>query len=617
MRWLFILASLAWLGVAPAFGQNSNEPSNAKFGNKISNFTLKSADGKATSLYDLKDKKAIVLVFLSFDCPVSTGYSPTLIELAKDYGPRGVAFLGISPTDDDAATVAKHAKEFSLPFPVLKDEKLVAADALKAEITPEAFILDGQFYQLRYRGRIDNGYAARLKKNAQTTKFDLKQALDELLAGKDISTPVTEAVGCSIVRETKSKPSTGSVTYYRDVAPILQKNCQSCHRPGEVGPFALMTYKQAVNWASDIKEYTQKREMPPWKPVEGPAFRDDRKMTDKEIATLAAWVDGSTPAGDPKDAPPPAKFTNGWQLGQPDLVLSADSDFNLGASGRDVFRCFVFPTNLTEDKYITAIEVRPGNPRVVHHTLNFIDTGGRGRKLEQQEKERPKKEGEKDTGPGYSMAMGIGFLPNGAIGGWAPGQLARHLPDNTGYFLPKGSDVILQVHYHRDGREEKDRTQIGLYFAKQPVAKRFQGMVLPGRFLFLPAGADDFKVKGTITVDQDCVIHSIMPHMHMLGKQIRVTMTPPGGDTTPLINIKEWEYNWQETYFFKEPIAVKAGTRFDVEARYDNSAKNPRNPNNPPKLVHFGEQTTDEMCFVFFGATADRPGRIRVKFSLQ
>jgi peroxiredoxin/mono/diheme cytochrome c family protein len=617
MRWLFTLASVACFFIVPAFAQNANEPSNAKFGNKIGNFTLKSADGKATSLYDLKDRKAIVVVFLSFDCPVSTSYSPTLIELAKDYGPRGVAFLGISPTDDDVATVAKHAKEFGLPFPVLKDEKLVAADALKAEITPEAFVLDGQFYQLRYRGRIDNSYAARLKKNTQTTKFDLKQALDELLAGKDIGTPVTEAVGCSIVRETKSKPSTGSVTYYRDVAPILQKNCQSCHRPGEVGPFSLMSYKQAVNWASDIKEYTQKREMPPWKPVEGPAFRDARKMTDKEIATLAAWVDGNTPAGDPKDAPPPAKFTKGWQLGEPDLVLSADSDFVLGASGRDVFRCFVLPTKLDEDKYITALEVRPGNPRVVHHTLNFIDTGGRGRKFEQQEKDRPKKDGEKDSGPGYSMSMGIGFIPNGAIGGWAPGQLARHLPDNTGYFLPKGSDVVLQVHYHRDGREEKDRTQIGLYFAKRPAAKRFQGMVLPGRFLFLPAGADDFKVKGTITVDQDCTIHSIMPHMHMLGKQIRVTMTPPGGEATPLINIKEWEYNWQETYFFKEPIAVKAGTRFDVEAHYDNSAKNPKNPNNPPKLVHFGEQTTDEMCFVFFGATSDRPGRIRVKFNLQ
>jgi hypothetical protein len=191
------------------------------------------------------------------------------------------------------------------------------------------------------------------------------------------------------------------------------------------------------------------------------------------------------------------------------------------------------------------------------------------------------------------------------------------LPDNTGYVLPKGSDVVLQVHYHRNGRDEKDRTQIGLYFAKEPVAKRFQGMVLPGRFLFLPAGAEDFKVKGTIQVDQDCTIHSIMPHMHMLGKEIKATMTPPEGETRPLINIKEWEYNWQETYFFKEPIHVKAGTRFDVEARYDNSAKNPRNPNNPPKLVRFGEQTTDEMCFVFFGATSDKPGRIRVKFSLQ
>jgi peroxiredoxin len=633
MRWLayrslgiLLSITLAVCLLAPGFAQNAR-PANSKIGNKIDNFTLKDAAGKPFALYDLREKKAIVVVFLSFDCPVSTNYSPTLVGLMKDYSERGVAFVGICPCDDDAAQVAKQAKEFGIPFAVFKDDKFAASDTFKAEITPESFVLDGQ-YQLRYRGRIDDSYAARLKKNNKTTKHELKQALDEMLAGKDVSEPITQAVGCSIVRDRPvtlpsppkgegTKGSTGAVSYYKDVLPIMQQHCQTCHRPGEVGPFSLMTYKQAVNWASDIKDYTQKKQMPPWKPVEGATFRNDRRMSDKEIATLAAWVDGGCPQGNEKDGPPPQKFTSGWQLGKPDLVLSVDDDFQLGPSGRDVFRCFVLPTNLTEDKYIKAIEVRPGNARIVHHTLNFIDTQGRGRKLAEKEKERTKKEGEFDAGPGYSMAMGIGFLPSGAIGGWAPGQRPYVLPKDSYWSLPKGSDVVLQVHYHRNGKLEKDRTQIGIYFAEEKPPKRLESLVLPGRFLFMPAGVEDFKVTGSIVVDQDCDLHSVMPHMHMLGKSIKVTITPPGGTKETIINIKDWEYNWQETYFFKEPLAIKAGTRFDVEAHYDNSVNNPRNPNAPPKMVRFGEQTTDEMCFVFFSGTSDKPGRIRFKVNIQ
>jgi peroxiredoxin len=593
-----------------AFAAHAAEPSNAKLGKKIDNFTLKDAAGKAFSLYDLKDKKAIVVVFLSFDCPNSTGYSPTLAQLGKEYTAKGVAFVGVCPCDDDAAAIEKQAREYALPFPVYRDDKFAAADALKAEMVPEAFILDGQHYLLRYRGRIDNSYAARLKKNIAVTKHELRQGLDELLAGKDVSEPVTEAVGCKIVRDATARPATGKVTYYRDVLPVLQQHCQICHRPGEVGPFSLMTYKQAVNWGNDIKEYTQNRQMPPWKVSEGAAFVNDRRLPDKDIAALAAWVDGGCPEGNPKDAPPPRQFAKGWQLGEPDLVVAVESDFQLGPSGRDLFRCFVMPTNLTEDKYIRAIEVRPGNPRIVHHTLNFIDTAGRARKLEEEEKARPKKEGEQDVGPGYSRSMGIGFLPTGAIGGWAPGQMPYVLPKDSYWLLPKGSDVVIQTHYHRNGRLEKDRLQIGIYFAKEKPPKPLKGLVLPGRFFFIPAGVEDLKIIGHVTIDEDCDLHSIMPHMHLIGKSIKVTMTPPDGKAQTLIDIPKWDYNWQETYFFKEPLKVKAGTRMDVEAHYDNSTKNPVNPNNPPKAVRFGEQTTDEMCFVFFSGTSPGPGRI-------
>jgi peroxiredoxin len=617
--WLFSAAVFFLFQGAHAWADNA--PSTDKIGKKIDRVTFKDASGKPFDLHDCKNKKAIVVVFMSFECPVSTSYSQVLSELAKTYGPREVTFLGVSSNDDeDAAQVARNAAEYKISFPVFKDEGHVAADAFKAVFTPEAFILDEHLI-LRYRGRIDNGYAARLKRNLQVTRHDLRQALDEVLAYKPVTEPATTPIGCAIPRDTVARKTIGTITFYRDVLPILQNNCQHCHRPGEVGPFSLMTFRHAVNWASDIKEYTQNRKMPPWKPVDGPAFQNERKLTDRDIATLAGWVEGGTPEGNPNDAPPPRKFVQGWQFGEPDLILTPSDEFHVGPSGKDIFRCFAMPTNLPEDKYVTAVEVRPGNPRVVHHALLFVDTSGQARKLEQKEREKAKPADEVDGGPGYSSSMGVGFLPRGGMGGWAPGQMPRHLPDGSGHFLPKGADLVAQIHYHRDGRQEKDRTRIGLYLAKKPVSRPFQGLVIAGRsgtgripFFLIPAGESHYRIHGTTWIDQDCVIHSVMPHMHVIGREIKVTMTPPDGKTQTLVAIADWNYNWQETYLFKEPIAVKSGTRFEIEAYYDNSSGNPDNPNHPPKPVTFGEQTTNEMCFGFIGATSNQPGRLRMRF---
>jgi peroxiredoxin len=583
-------------------------------GHKIANVQLGSEGGKAISLYDCKDKKAIVVVFMSFDCPVSNSYAAPLTEMAKTYAAQDVAFFGICPTDEDAATIAKEVREFRIGFPVYRDANLAVAKAFHARVTPEAFLLDRDFI-LRYRGRIDDGYAARLKKNSEVSRHDLKIAVEELLAGKPVSQPETKTVGCLIQPAATPKVATGNVTYYRDVLPILQRRCQGCHRPGEAGPFSLMTYKQAVNWAADMKEYCHARKMPPWKPIEGPGFLSERKMTDREIATVAAWVDSGTPAGEPKDAPLPPDFTPGWRLGKPDLVLTAESEFILGPTGRDVFRCFVLPTGLTEDKFVVAYEVRPSNPRAVHHTLHFVDPDGYGRKLEQVEKKYAKKTEVYDIGPGYNSMMLPGFLPRGDVGGWAPGISPIRLPEGVGFFLPKGSDIVMQVHYHRTGRVEKDRTQLGLHFGKSSALKAIQPIVIPARFISIPAGAENYRVEGSIWVPQDCTLYLVAPHMHLLGKKIKVKMTPPDGPTTTLVAIDDWEFNWQEMYFFKEPIRAKAGTRFDVEGVYDNSANNPSNPSKPPVTVHFGDETTNEMCFGFLGAAADKPGIIGFQLS--
>ena len=617
--WMSLLAGLMAAGVGIADTDDSSD----KLGKKIEPALVDPA-GKPVNLADLKGEKATVVVFLSFDCPNSNGYTPTLLDLHKEFSGKGVKLVGISETELTAAELAAKVKEYKLPFPVFADPKLAVADAFKAKITPESFVLDHNLV-MRYRGRIDNMFTDRLKRSPMVTDHDLRNAIEDVVAGKPVRTPVTTAVGCGIgARDAVVKAPT-TLTFHKDVLPILQKNCQSCHRPGEVGPFSLMTYKQAVTWAEDIKAFTANRKMPPWKPTEAAfAFHGERKLSDAEIKALAAWVDGGTPEGDPKDAPPPAKWSDDWALGKPDLVLTPDDDFHLGASGSDNFRCFVLPTNLPEDKYIIGYEVKPGNPRIVHHTLNYWDITGRARELEKAAKARASTD-DKDRGPGYSAAMGLGFIPLkspregvpaiGNFGGWAPGAMYRFLPEGTGYLFPKGADVVLQVHYHRDGKPEVDRTKIGLYFAKKPVKHPYQTLVLGPKnplFLNIPAGKEDHRIFGEAYIQTDCEMHSAMPHMHLIGKTVKVSMTPPGGKKTTLVGIDEWDYNWQETYWFKEPLKLKAGTKLEIEAIFDNSPKNPNNPNSPPKTVFFGEQTTNEMLFGFFGVTAENNKRVRL-----
>lgn len=603
-----LLAWLASVSLMPA-----REQPVVKVGEVVADFTLKTADGQAWSLRGLKEPSAVVVVFLSFDCPVSTDYSQSLLDLHATFAPRGVSFVGICPRDEgDAATIAKKAKEYRLPFPVLCDDNLKATQALGAKVTPEAFVLDGK-RTLRYRGRIDDGFVARLKKATKVTREDLKFALEAVVAGKAVAVAETEAIGCPVtLPEAKL---VGKVEFHRDVLPILQKHCQECHRPGGVGPFELLNYRQARNWATDIKDYTKDHRMPPWKPVAGPGFRGERRLSAAEIATLAAWVDGGTVAGDPKLGPQPREFTDGWQLGKPDLVLTMP-EFELAATGGDHFRAFVLPTGLTEDKHITAIEVHPGNPRIVHHAVVLLDPGQRGRKQEEAQKKIDELRKPADRGAGYVSPMALELLPSTLlgpwpmIGVWTPGQVPGHLPEGTGYYVPKGADLVMQVHYHRSGRVEKDRTSIGLYFAKKQNIRRVEGFTFPGTMLFVPAGAERYKVTGRAYAPQDMVLHSAFPHMHLIGKEMKVTMTPPDGTPETLIEIKDWDFNWQETYFFQKPIPVKAGTRFDLVAYYDNSAKNPANPFNPPRTIFVGLETNNEMCAILFDATSDRQGRI-------
>lgn len=378
-------------------------------------------------------------------------------------------------------------------------------------------------------------------------------------------------------------------TFNRDIASILYRNCASCHRPGDIAPFSLLTYADAARHAVAIASQTKRRFMPPWRPE--PNFGDFegvRRLTQAEIDTIQAWVNAGAPRGDPAARPKPPPFAEGWHLGTPDLVVKMPEPFTIPAHGHDVYQCFVLPLNLPEDREVSAIEFRPGNRKAVHHSIVFVDTRGVGRWKDGGDQE-----------PGYRCFGGPGFQATLALGSWTPGAMPIRLPDGVGRILRKGSDLILQSHYHWSGPEDTDQSSIALYFSKVPIQKTVFGVPVGRPDLVIPAGSKRYRVASSFVTPIDLEVIDITPHMHLLGTEVRVWATLPNGSVKPMIWIKRWDFNWQGQYRYKRPVRLPRGTRIDVETFYDNSSDNPRNPNHPPQIVRWGENTTDEMNVVF------------------
>jgi hypothetical protein len=375
-------------------------------------------------------------------------------------------------------------------------------------------------------------------------------------------------------------------TYTRDVAPILHRSCLNCHRRHQVGPFALETYEQARKRASDIASVATDRLMPPWKPAPGvgPKLKHDQSLSAGDIAILEAWAEAGAPEGDPKDLPSAPQFAEGWKLGPPDLVLEPAESFKMPASGPDTYRCFVIPTNLTRDTYISAIDILPGNARVVHHINAFLDTSGAARKKDEAE-----------PGPGYTSFSGPGIESYEDLTFWAAGHEATHLPPGIGQRLPSQSDVILQIHYHPSGKREVDRTRIGVYFSREPVKQALHWSTASNSEFQLPAGDANVEVKASWYIPTDLEVIAVSPHMHLLGRDMRMSVTYPNGRKADLIHIPVWDSSWQSSYYFQKPIPLPQGSILRVIAHFDNSAHS-RNPNQPPKSVKWGYGANDEMC---------------------
>ena len=386
-------------------------------------------------------------------------------------------------------------------------------------------------------------------------------------------------------------------TFSREVVRVFQQHCQSCHHAGDIAPFPLVEYSDAKPRAALIKLMTQTRRMPPWKAAEGCGdFRDERRLSDAEIATIARWADAGAPEGNRADLPSPRTFSNEWELGTPDLVL-ANAEVFTPPPHEDTYRCFTVPTNVTADKWVRAVDTHPGDRSTVHHVLTFIDTTGESVRLDEAE-----------PGPGYTCFGGPGFTTTGTLGGWAPGQRALELPENVAFRLPAGSRVVLQVHYHpHDETPQPDRTSYGVYYSDAPGPKELRILPIVNQGFTIPPNDPNYRVdaKFFIPLPFPVKIWLVAPHMHLLGRKMEVEYTPPNGTAQCLIRVDDWDFNWQGSYRYEEPIDVPAGSTLSLRAFYDNSAANPRNPNDPPKPVSWGEATTDEMCLAFVGVTIE------------
>lgn len=391
---------------------------------------------------------------------------------------------------------------------------------------------------------------------------------------------------CFAIADSPSSEAAGdksaSLTFSKDIAPIFFKNCISCHRQGEIAPMSLVTYKEVRPWAKAIREKIITREMPPWHP--DPTFghwTNDRRMSQKEIDSIVAWIDAGAKEGDPKQMPPMPKFSSGWQIGEPDVVFQMPVEFTVPAEGAVPYQYFRVPTNFKQDRYITAMEARAGNLSVVHHVVIYVRE------------------------PGYKQPKKLD-LGDGLLGALSPGQTPFVAQPGTAKLIKAGSELIFQLHYTPNGQEAKDRSYIGLIFAKEPVEKVITTTAAFDTRFVIPPGAQNYEIKASYEFEQDAHIISLMPHMHLRGKDITYKATYPDGRAETLLSIPRYDFGWQVYYYPARPLAMPKGTRIDVVAHFDNSTRNPLNP-DPTKEVRFGEQTWDEMMNGFIDYTTAAP----------
>ncbi len=513
-------------------------------------------------------REATVVVFLGVSCPIANKYVPKLNSLSEEYEHEGVRFVGFnSNANETALEVAEHKREYEIRFDVYKDIGHQAADYFQAERTPEVFVLDAKG-KIRYQGRIDDRHRYTGASTLSAKETDLQNALDELLAGKEISNPRTKALGCIIARD-YDRPLE-KITYSKQVSRIIQKRCQECHRPNAVAEFfPWMDYTDVKSMAGMIKEVIVDRRMPPWHadPRYG-EFANDHSMPEEEINTIVTWIDAGCPNGDEENLPEPKEYPKSeWTIGQPDMVVKLPEPFEVPAQGVVDYKYYTVDMNIEQDVWVQRSQVVFDTP-AVHHIILFY-----------------KPAGEEDARRHW-------------VCGAAPGDKAFSYPEGMGRKVPAGSKFVFQVHYTPTGRKYVDQSYVGLVFSDEPVEHEVQLHPLGEKYLNITAGDPDFSYERTYHIKKDLYAITLFPHMHYRGKSFEYQVEYPDGKTETILSVPRYDFNWQSYYEFAEPKFIPAGSKIITIAHWDNSENNPYNP-DPTKNVQYGEQSWDEMMYGF------------------
>jgi thiol-disulfide isomerase/thioredoxin len=531
------------------------------------------------SLADFKEKKVYVIVFTTLDCPLVQRYLPRLKSLDETYRAKGVQFLALNVgTDDPLVEVAYQALKADLAFPVGKDFDGAAAKALGATRTPEAIVLDAE-RRLKYRGRIDGQHRLGGARPA-AERDDLTEALEDVLAGREVRVSETPVDGCLIefdaLRSLPATPPSG-VTFSEHVAPLLARHCQDCHRPEGTAPFVLMSFRDALAHADTIAEVVRQQRMPPsFSSREHGEFVNRRSLSAAERAVILAWAQNDKPEGDASKLPPPREFPSAkWKIGEPDLVLKIPSAIEIPAAGYVPYQYALLPYIFTHDTWVQRVEILPGNKTAVHHcNMGYITVGGVN-----------------DT--------------RNFVTGYVPGGDAMILDHGLGFKIPGGSMLVLQIHYVTSGKATSDQTSVGLGYAKEPINQQLRHFQCVNRSFEIPPGASHHAVSAQRTFAKSATGIGMFSHMHLRGKDMVFRAKFPEGKEEVLLAVPNYNFDWQMSYRWKAgQMRFPAGTRVDVTAHFDNSPFNPYNP-DPQATVREGQQTIQEMMYGFLFYTED------------
>lgn len=544
-------------------------------GNKVTPFTLDNCYGRAVSLSEFAGKKAIVVAFLGTECPLAKLYGPRLEMLQHKFGHDKIAVLGINSNKQDSMTeLVAYTHRHHLTFPMLKDPGNKIADAFEAQRTPEVFLLDSTF-TVKYHGRIDDQYFVGGSREKPEVS-ELSDAIEQLLAGKQITVQETPVAGCHIGRVKNVTPS-GSITFTRHIAPIFNNHCMRCHREGEIAPFNLTSYKDVIGWEDTIMEVIEEERMPPWfaNPEHG-EFANDPRLTPEQKDLIFAWIENGMPEGDPNDLPSPPQFTQGWQIPEPDQIIRMPTAFPVPAQGTVDYQHYVIDPEWDQDKYIVATEARPQNRSVVHHILLFVIP--------------PEKDAE-DVSE--------------ILAGYAPGAIPLTTPADVAVKVKAGSKLLLEMHYTPDGHAQMDQSCVGICFADEPakIRRELKGTSAapPNRELIIePKKADQTFTCDSKRSRKNVVLLSMTPHMHLRGKAFRYDLIDAKTDKVieTLLDVPAYDFNWQLKYILKKPKLIRPGQFIRCTAVFDNSANNLNNP-NPLSEVRWGKQSQNEMMIGF------------------